>query len=144
MIKFQCPGCPIVYSVDDDKGWQTGECPTCRAAFTIPGDPPDRVNAALQDTRVSDEASPRKTPNRDPEKIPSKRIVAGVLALCLGAFGVHKFVLGYTRAGLIHLLLTLATCGLMKFVAIVEGIIYLTKSDAEFVSTYQIGTKEWF
>lgn len=144
MIKFQCPGCPIVYTVDDDHGWKTGECPTCRAAFTIPGDPPEQVNAALQDTRVSDEAPPRKAPNRDPEKIASKRIVAGVLAIFLGAFGVHKFVLGYTRAGLIHLLLTLATCGLMKFVAIVEGIIYLTKTDAEFISTYQIGTKEWF
>lgn len=144
MIKFQCPGCPIVYSVDDDKGWQTGECPTCRTAFTIPGDGPTDADRALWDTKLDEEVAPKPTPKRDPEKIPSKRIVAGILALCLGGFGVHKFVLGYTRAGLIHLLLTLATCGLMKFVAIVEGIIYLTKTDTEFVSTYQIGTKEWF
>ena len=45
---------------------------------------------------------------------------------------------------LIHLALTVLTCGFMKIVAIVEGIIYLTKTDAEFVQTYQIGTKEWF
>ncbi|MCS6782817.1 MAG: TM2 domain-containing protein [Gloeomargarita sp. SKYBB_i_bin120] len=31
----------------------------------------------------------------------SKKIVAGVLAIVLGAFGVHKFVLGYTTEGLI-------------------------------------------
>ena len=74
----------------------------------------------------------------------SKRILAGVLALFLGAFGVHKFVLGYTKAGLIHLTLTFVTCGFMKIVAIAEGIIYLTKSDSEFIQTYQIGTKEWF
>ena len=140
MIKFRCPGCPVVYSVDDHRGWNKESCPTCRTEFIIPGDEADTPNPK---TPRNDE--PERFPNeKTPPKIASKRIVAGVLALFLGAFGVHKFVLGYTRAGLIHLALTVATCGLMKFVAIVEGIIYLTKSDADFIQTYQIGTKEWF
>ena len=37
----------------------------------------------------------------------SKRITAGVLAILLGGWGVHKFYLGYTSAGLIQLVLTL-------------------------------------
>lgn len=125
MIKFRCPGCPEVYSVEDRHGWETSACPKCRAEFRIPGDEP----------------MPEPPKPRLPE---SKRIVAALMALFLGAFGVHKFVLGYTKAGLIHLLLTVATCGLMKIVGIIEGIIYLTKTDAEFVKTYQVGTKEWF
>lgn len=131
MIKFLCPGCPAVYSVEDNKAWKTGECPSCKAEFRIPGDEPDVPPG-------------RPTPKRSPSKVESKRVVAAVMAFFLGAFGVHKFVLGYTRAGLIHLALTVLTCGFMKIIAIIEGIIYLTKTDAEFVQTYQIGTKEWF
>lgn len=68
----------------------------------------------------------------------SKRIVAGVLALLIGSLGVQKFVLGYTREGLLQILLTVITCGAGSIVAFIEGIIYLTKSDEEFYQTYQI------
>jgi hypothetical protein len=29
-------------------------------------------------------------------------------------------------------------------VGLIEGIIYLTKTDEEFYNTYQVGTKPWF
>ncbi len=80
---------------------------------------------------------------RRPATQESKRVLAGVLAIVLGIFGVHKFVLGYTVPGIIMLVLGLCT-GLSAIVGIIEGIIYLTKSDEEFVETYQIGKKEWF
>jgi len=41
----------------------------------------------------------------------SKQTVAGILAILLGAFGIHKFILGYKKSGLIMLLVTLLTCG---------------------------------
>jgi len=76
------------------------------------------------------------------------KIPAGVCGILLGAFGVHKFILGYTGAGLIMLLLTVLTCGLAAAVThtigLVEGIIYLTKSDEEFVRMYVDGRREWF
>ena len=78
----------------------------------------------------------------------SKRILAGVLGILLGSLGIHKFVLGYTVPGVIMLLVTLLTCGIlgtaMGIIGLIEGIIYLTKSDAEFITTYQVGRKEWF
>src|SRR5690606_1415419 len=89
----------------------------------------------------------------------NKKVLAGILAILLGAFGVHKFILGYNKEGIILLvatlilfpLLTLVTCGfggilfpLIFIVPLVEGIIYLTKSDAEFYATYQVGKKPWF
>jgi TM2 domain-containing membrane protein YozV len=77
-----------------------------------------------------------------------KKVVAGVLAILLGAFGIHKFYLGYNTAGIIMLVVTVVTCGfagtVMAVIGIVEGIIYLTKTDAEFVSTYITNKKEWF
>lgn len=73
-----------------------------------------------------------------------KKIVAGICAIVLGWAGVHKFILGYTTEGIIQLVIGLLTCGLSNIIGIVEGIIYLTKSDEEFVRTYIQGRKGWF
>jgi TM2 domain-containing membrane protein YozV len=77
-----------------------------------------------------------------------KKVLAGVLGIVVGAFGIHKFVLGYTTEGVIMLLVTVLTCGIFAIVpsviGIVEGIMYLTKSDEEFVTTYIQNKKGWF
>jgi TM2 domain-containing membrane protein YozV len=78
----------------------------------------------------------------------SNRIPAGICGILLGGLGVHKFILGYTGAGLIMLLVTVLTCGIgwcvMHVIGLIEGIIYLCKSDEEFVRVYVDGRKEWF
>lgn len=73
----------------------------------------------------------------------SKRILCGVLAIVLGSLGIHKFVLGYTVPGVIQLVLGFCF-GIGWVIGVIEGIIYLTKTDDDFVQTYQIGKKEWF
>ena len=72
-----------------------------------------------------------------------KKIIAGICAILLGGFGVHKFILGYTNEGIIQLVLGLCF-GIGGIIGIIEGIIYLTKSDEEFVRTYVQGRKGWF
>lgn len=86
----------------------------------------------------------------------NKKILAGILGIVLGGFGVHKFVLGYNKEGIILLSATLVSCLLMCvfigfftiyipiLIGFVEGIIYLTKSDEDFYNTYQLGKKPWF
>lgn len=74
----------------------------------------------------------------------SKRVITGVLAIVLGSLGVHKFMLGYTKAGIIQLIISFVSCGILTIIPFIEGIIYLTKSDEEFINTYQNNTKEWF
>ena len=77
-----------------------------------------------------------------------KKIVAGILGIVVGGLGIHKFVLGYQKEGLIMLLVSVLSCftlaGVMHVIGIVEGIIYLTKSDEDFVRTYIQGQKGWF
>jgi TM2 domain-containing membrane protein YozV len=73
----------------------------------------------------------------------NKKVVSGVLAILLGGLGIHKFLLGYTKEGVIQLILGLA-CGIGAVIGLIEGIIYLTKSDEEFYNTYQVGRKGWF
>lgn len=78
----------------------------------------------------------------------SKRVIAGILAIVLGPFGIHKFILGYTTQGIILLAVTIVTCGIgaavTSIIGLIEGVIYLTKSDEEFIQMYQINKKEWF
>ena len=77
-----------------------------------------------------------------------KKVVAGILGILLNCLGIHKFYLGYTKEGVIMLLVSILTFGfgaiVMGPIGLIEGIIYLTKSDDEFVSTYVTGQKGWF
>jgi TM2 domain-containing membrane protein YozV len=85
-----------------------------------------------------------------------KKIAAGICGILLGSLGIHKFILGYTTEGIIMLVASLAGIVLscfvipilattaMSIIGLVEGIIYLTKSDEEFVSTYITNKKGWF
>lgn len=85
------------------------------------------------------------------------RTTAGVLALLLGWLGVHKFYLGRNTPGIIMAAGSIATfcCGffllipwILSFgiwaVGVAEGIIMLTKTDAEFEQIYVQQQKEWF
>jgi hypothetical protein len=36
------------------------------------------------------------------------------------------------------------TCGVGSWIGFIEGIIYLTKSDADFIQTYQVQKRAWF
>jgi TM2 domain-containing membrane protein YozV len=62
------------------------------------------------------------------------RVAAGLFAILLGTFGVHKFYLGQIGQGILYL--CLFWTGIPSIVGIVEGILYLTKSDAEFAAAY--------
>jgi TM2 domain-containing membrane protein YozV/cold shock CspA family protein len=79
------------------------------------------------------------------------KVAAGLLAILLGGLGIHKFYLGYTGAGVIMLLLFIFGFILLALptvvisvIALVEGIIYLTKTDEEFYQTYEVGSRSWF
>jgi hypothetical protein len=100
----------------------------------------------------------------------SLRMPAGICGILIGGLGVHKFILGYGLEG--GLLLSLSIIGillgtigavggaiccvpfvLMVFylapvasgvIGLIEGIIYLTKTDEEFIEVYQHGRRTWF
>ena len=97
-----------------------------------------------------------------PQQIPGveKKLLAGLLGIFFGFVGVHKFVLGYQREGIILAIIggaslvtswipfvgCITVFGIMgtSIVGLIEGIIYLTKSDEEFVNTYVTNKKPWF
>jgi TM2 domain-containing membrane protein YozV len=99
-----------------------------------------------------------RTPNDDvsTSRTDSKsKLAAGLLALFLGWLGIHKFYLGYTGPGLLFLLtntigwvVTWALLGLpnaiLGIIALIEGILYLTMTDEEFIRKHIEGRHPWF
>ena len=69
-------------------------------------------------------------PPYDPEA--KSRIAAGLFGIFLGAFGIHRFYLGYVGLGLVQLLITVLSFGTLAVVSsiwgLVEGIMILARS----------------
>lgn len=91
--------------------------------------------------------------------VENKKVVAAICAILIGYLGIHKFILGYNTEGIIYLVVNIIvipifgalTCGvgfslygITYLIPVIEGIIYITKSDEDFINTYQINKKPWF
>lgn len=85
-----------------------------------------------------------------------KKITAGLFGIFLGAWGVHKFIIGQKTAGIIMLCFTLAgiagACLIvplifpitMHFIGIIEGVIYLSRTEQNFYRLYAVEKRSWF
>jgi len=62
------------------------------------------------------------------------RVTAAILAFLLGGLGFHKFYLGQTGMGLLYLVFCWTF--IPAIIGFIEGIIYLTSSDATFKRKY--------
>jgi TM2 domain-containing membrane protein YozV len=123
-------------------------CSQCQAALPVIGSRPAAqtdYQAPFQSNYEPIQApAPYGQTGQDWQKLGAdKKIICGICAILLGGFGVHKFILGYTNEGIIQIVLGLCF-GIGGVIGIIEGIIYLTKSDEEFVRTYVQSKKGWF
>lgn len=60
------------------------------------------------------------------------RLVAGLLGIFLGSFGIHRFYLGYTQIGVWQIVATILTCGVAGIWGFVEGILYLASKTGSY------------
>jgi len=141
-MTVQCPHCSVELSAPPSEAGQVSSCTHCGGKFQLP-----MPTAHVPGTP---EQSMRK-------EVADKKLAAGLCGILIGGFGVHKFILGYNHAGIIMLSVSLAStvagfCLIipllvpvaLQVIGLVEGIIYLTKSDDEFYRTYVAQKREWF
>lgn len=62
------------------------------------------------------------------------KVVAGLLGIFLGTFGIHKFYLGQNTQGVIYILF--CWTGIPTIIGFFEGIIYLLNSEESFQKTW--------
>ncbi len=79
-----------------------------------------------------------------PPEVNTKKILCGVMGIIFGGLGIHRFILNDVPGGLLRILITLVTCGLGSIIGLIEGIIYLTKTDPEFYQIYMVERRAWF
>jgi TM2 domain-containing membrane protein YozV len=119
--------------------------------------PPPSAPSTMESPPPTPEYNPPPAPEYSspvpptPSPAKDKRILAGILAIVLGAFGVHKFILGYQNEGIIMCVIGVLgyfLCGIptlvIAVIGLIEGITYLTKTDEEFERIYIVGRKPWF
>ncbi len=53
------------------------------------------------------------------------KVVAGILGILLGGWGIHQFYLGNPKAGIIRIVVTIVTCGIGAIWGLIEGIMIL-------------------
>ncbi|MGC4900627.1 TM2 domain-containing protein [Micromonospora echinospora] len=59
------------------------------------------------------------------------KVVAGVLQIVLGTFGVGRFYMGDTKTGVIQLIVSLVTCGIGGIWGLVDGILILVNGGVD-------------
>ena len=148
-LDLTCPFCQVRLAVSPSQSGSTTACPKCGGKFQIPL--PTAQHGAGTGQRYGASQNP------EIQSFASKKIAAGICGILLGGLGVHKFILGFNTAGMIMLvvwlvglitgmglIIPLLASAAMGVIGLIEGIIYLTKSDEDFFQTYAIQKKEWF
>lgn len=148
-LDLACPFCQERVTVSASEAGSTSDCPKCGGKFQIPMPVAQNTGGIGQPYGVP----------RDPEvqEFINKKIAAGICGILVGGLGVHKFILGFNTAGTIMLVvwlvgfitgmcvvIPLLATAAMGIIGLVEGIIYLAKSDEEFYQLYAVQKKEWF
>ncbi len=114
------------------------------ATISTPSTPPPYSGGTGQ----AQQQQPLRTTYATASASAANKLPAGICGILLNCLGVHKFILGYNTEGLIMLLGSILSCGILSpvfgVIGLVEGIIYLTKSDEEFVEMYVKNKKGWF
>lgn len=87
-----------------------------------------------KEAEICTECGVRQSPPTSSASGSKDKTSAALLAIFLGFIGGHHFYLGNTGRGIIYLLFSLT--GIPLVVGIIEGIIYLTKSEEEFQRQY--------
>lgn len=64
------------------------------------------------------------------------RGVAALLAILLGALGIHYFYLNKVGGGLLTILLTVITCGIWQIVVLIQGILMFCMTNETFERKY--------
>ena len=142
--RLSCPHCRTNLVFREEWAGMWVKCPSCKNKLDIP------VRELEEYIPIARIVRDREPVERDEEES-SNRVIAGVMGILLGCLGIHKFVLGYSGAGIIMLLVSIGGCLLffigpmvMGLIGFIEGIIYLTMSEREFRKVHGRQRRSWF
>lgn len=143
---YECPHCGNVKYSSQRLG--SVVCSKCNCEYTT-GDATEKkntINLEEENTFSQRQSYSSRQEYHDSSNVfsagPSgkSRGVAALLAILIGALGIHYFYVGKNTAGIICLVLTLCSCGwaatLLSIMGIIQGILMFTMSEEDFENRY--------
>ena len=134
MFIHNCPECGKQYSTQEKVS--RVKCPYCGAETNVSYSEQEQPNYQEQWRQFSNQASAAMDDVFSNGPSGKSRGVAGLLALFLGAVGLNYFYLNKTSAGVLFLVATLLSCGILgvvtQIVSIIQGVLFFTSTQEEF------------
>lgn len=137
MAQNECPQCGAPCALGDI------ECKYCGEALAVEKNsaPTDSQRLVSQQQEIINKAEALRYQQQfaqqqniyngiNPAWPIKNKIVAGLLAIFLGGFGIHKFYMGKIGKGILYLLFIWT--GIPSIIAFIEGIVYLCSNDHNF------------
>lgn len=104
-------------------------CTSCGAPVEEGQNNCTSCGAAIGGAQATQQAAQPNFQQAAPAGVEQKsKLVAGLLQLFLGGFGVGRFYLGYAGIGVAQILVTIFTCGIGGIWPFIDGIMILTGS----------------
>ena len=134
MYIHQCPECGKQYSTQEKVN--RVKCPYCGAETNVSYSEQEHPNFQEQWRQFGNDASNALDSVFNNGPSGKSRGIAGLLALLLGAVGLHYFYLNKPTAGIVFLVATLLSCGILgivtQVVSIIQGVLFFTSTQQEF------------
>lgn len=133
MYIHNCPECGKQYSTQEKVS--RVKCPYCGAETNVSYSD-QQPNFQEQWRQFSNDASNALDSVFNNGPSGKSRGIAGLLALLMGALGLHYFYIGKTNAGIVFLLISLLSCGVFATVtwviSIIQAVLFFTSTQQEF------------
>lgn len=110
--------------------WTEG-MPQWASAFTVP-ELIELINNRPAGTTVPPQNNIMSDPISDTGTSGKSRLAFGLFAIFLGGLGIQYFYVNKITAGILSIVLSLFTCGIWTVLCLVQGILAITMSQAEF------------
>ncbi len=134
MYIHNCPECGKQYSTQEKVN--RVKCPYCGAETNVSYSQQEQPNFQEQWKQFGDQASAAMDDVFSNGPSGKSRGVAGLLALFLGGLGLHYFYMNKTNAGVVFLLVTLLSCGILgivtQIISIIQAVLFFTSTQQEF------------
>ena len=143
MYVYQCQQCGRQFSIATPA--PEVRCPYCSAVNRV-AMPSNGYRQPMQSAAYQQQpAGGRGVFDNGPSG--RSRGVAGLLAILVGALGIHYFYMGKSTPGIVFLLASLLSCGVLgtvtAIISLVQGIMFFMMSEEEFERKY-INTQSSF
>ena len=134
---YKCPNCGNSVTIEQQVNNIT--CPYCGTSYnTDANQQPPQFGGGQQQYGYQQPYRSNDVFSEGPSG--KSRGIAGLLAILLGAIGIHYFYLGKTTPGIVFLVASLISCGILaavtSIIALIQGIMMFCMSQEEFENKY--------